>query len=118
MRGAPAAEIVPKAGPFRVLCGALRLTLLNTLKTSPRNWRVTFCSIGNDLNAERSVPTYRGPYSRLNGVLPYGMPGGGVAKAELLKNALVVAILPRPEGRCGFPMRFGRSFPVPSKFVS
>src|SRR6266576_4480435 len=101
MRGAPEAEIVPNAGLLWILLGAFIFTMLKRLKTSPRNSRVILLSMGNVLNAERSVSTYLGPHSRLNDELPYGVPGGGVAKAEVLKNAFVVAILPRPEGRCG-----------------
>src|SRR5260370_36190503 len=117
MRGAPAAEIVPKAGLFLALLGAVILTLLKTLKTSPRHCSLTL-SIGKVLNAERSISKYLGPNIMLKGALPYGVPAGGVTDAAVLNNACFVAILPRPVGRCGLPTTFGRSLLVPSKFVS
>src|SRR5215469_8689642 len=118
MRGAPAAEIVPKAGLLLMLFGAFKLTLLKTLKTSPRNCSKILLSSGNVLNAERSVSTYLGPYSILKEVSPIGVPAGGVTKTAVLKNAFFVSSLLRLPGRCGFPTTFGRSLLVPSKLVS
>src|SRR6188508_2190414 len=115
IRGSSAAVMRPNvAALFTVVLGLLKLTVLNRLKTSARNWKLVLLEKVKRLNTPRSTVVRFGPKNSPLSVVP-NVPLGLTANAAGLNQTVWSA---PAGGSSGWPVGTPRLSPRPQPALS